>query len=56
MAGLKDRVWFIAGVTGGIGKRTAEIFAAGGAKPLIAGRLRRQEGLGGMQRASGIES
>ncbi len=35
---LKDKVCIITGATSGIGKRTAEIFAAEGAKLVIAGR------------------
>ncbi len=38
MARLKDKVCIITGATSGIGKRTAEIFAAEGAKLVIAGR------------------
>ena len=44
MARLKDKVCIITGATSGIGKRTAEIFAAEGAKLVIAGR-REAEGL-----------
>jgi NAD(P)-dependent dehydrogenase (short-subunit alcohol dehydrogenase family) len=38
MARLKNNVCIITGATSGIGKRTAEIFAAEGAKLVIAGR------------------
>ena len=38
MARLRDKVCIITGATSGIGKRTAEIFAAEGAKLVIAGR------------------
>jgi NAD(P)-dependent dehydrogenase (short-subunit alcohol dehydrogenase family) len=38
MARLKDKVCIITGATSGIGKRTAEVFAAEGAKLVIAGR------------------
>lgn len=38
MSRLKDKVCVITGATSGIGKRTAEIFAAEGAKLVIAGR------------------
>jgi NAD(P)-dependent dehydrogenase (short-subunit alcohol dehydrogenase family) len=38
MARLKDKVCIITGATSGIGKRTTEIFAAEGAKLVIAGR------------------
>ena len=41
---LEDKVCIITGATSGIGKRTAEIFAAEGAKLVIAGR-REAEGL-----------
>jgi NAD(P)-dependent dehydrogenase (short-subunit alcohol dehydrogenase family) len=44
MARLKDKVCIITGATSGIGKRTAEVFAAEGAKLVIAGR-REAEGL-----------
>ena len=38
MARLQDKVCIVTGATSGIGKRTAEIFAAEGAKLVIAGR------------------
>lgn len=38
MSRLKDKVCIITGATSGIGKRTAEIFAAEGARLVIAGR------------------
>ena len=38
MARLEDKVCIITGATSGIGRRTAEIFAAEGAKLVIAGR------------------
>lgn len=38
MGRLKDKVCIITGATSGIGKRTAEIFAAEGARLVIAGR------------------
>jgi NAD(P)-dependent dehydrogenase (short-subunit alcohol dehydrogenase family) len=44
MARLKGKVCIITGATSGIGRRTAEVFAAEGAKLVIAGR-REAEGL-----------
>jgi len=38
MARLQDKVCIVTGATSGIGKRTAEVFAAEGAKVVIAGR------------------
>jgi NAD(P)-dependent dehydrogenase (short-subunit alcohol dehydrogenase family) len=38
MGRLQDKVCIVTGATSGIGKRTAEIFAAEGAKLVIAGR------------------
>jgi len=38
MSRLKDKVCIVTGATSGIGKRTAEIFAAEGARLVIAGR------------------
>ena len=38
MARLQDKVCIVTGATSGIGKRTAEVFAAEGAKLVIAGR------------------
>jgi NAD(P)-dependent dehydrogenase (short-subunit alcohol dehydrogenase family) len=43
MARLEDKVCIVTGATSGIGKRTAEVFAAEGAKLVIAGR-REEEG------------
>ena len=41
---LKDKVCIITGATSGIGKRTAEVFAAEGAKLVIAGRREAEGG------------
>jgi len=43
MGRLQDKVCIVTGATSGIGKRTAEVFAAQGAKVVIAGR-REEEG------------
>lgn len=42
MGRLQDKVCIVTGATSGIGKRTAEIFAAEGAKLVIAGRREEQ--------------
>jgi len=42
MARLQDKVCIVTGATSGIGKRTAEVFAAEGAKLVIAGRREEQ--------------
>ena len=42
MARLQDKVCIVTGATSGIGKRTAEVFAAEGAKVVIAGRREEQ--------------
>lgn len=38
MGRLQDKVCIVTGATSGIGRRTAEVFAAEGAKLVIAGR------------------
>ena len=38
MARLKDKVAIITGATSGIGRRTAEVFVAEGAKVVVCGR------------------
>jgi len=42
MARLQDKVCIVTGATSGIGKRTAEVFAAEGAKLVVAGRREEQ--------------
>ena len=54
MARLKDKVCIITGATSGIGKRTAEIFSAEGAKLVIAGRREAEGEAGEEQQAKSV--